>query len=114
MATNLKPLPAWLTVEERTAERWPMNFATSFTRHGGAEATDAHVMDLSTYGCLLATPGRTQLGGFVTLTLSQSLTVEGWIAWSKGDHAGLDFAHPLPGAVVEQMIVEYGHAAKQR
>ncbi len=111
MATNLKPLPAWLECDERKSERWPMNFATTFTRFGAVDPVAAQLVDLSTHGCLLSTPGRTQLGGFVTLALPRSLTVEGWIAWSKDGHAGLDFAHPLPLAVVKQMILEHGHAA---
>lgn len=89
-----------------------MDFATTVTRFGAVEPFAAQLVDLSTHGCLLATPGRPQLGGFVTLALPRSLTAEGWIAWSKDGHAGLDFAHPLPLAVVEQIIAEYGHAAK--
>ena len=114
MASNLKPLPAWLECDERKSKRWAMDFATTFTLARAIEPTPVQLVDLSTHGCLLSTQGRTQLGGFVTLALPRSLTVEGWIAWSKDGHAGLDFAHSLPLAVVEQMIGEHGHAAEQR
>lgn len=108
MATNLRPLPAWLAEDQRTAERWPMNAAGFLQTQVQPAQIGVRVADISTHGCLLAVPGGLPLGRHVTLTLPRSIAVEGWIAWSKGDYAGLDFSAPLPRAIVEQMITEHG------
>lgn len=72
------------------------------------------VADISTHGCLLVMPGGMALGRYVTLALPHSIAAEGWIAWSNGDHAGMDFAHPMPLPIVELMIGDHGHGAEQR
>ncbi|HEX8413799.1 MAG TPA: PilZ domain-containing protein [Sphingomicrobium sp.] len=114
MATNLKPLPAWLSLDERTAARWPMDVAAFVQTQVNPAQIGVRVVDVSTHGCLLAIPGGMPLGRYVGLALSQSLVVEGWIAWSKGDHAGLDFAHPLLAVVLEQILSEHGHTPLQQ
>lgn len=112
MATNLKPLPHWLSLDERKSERWPMDMAALLQTRIHPATIGVRVADISTLGCLLTMPGGMALGRCVTLTLPRSVVVEGWIAWSKTDHAGLDFARPLPVAVVEQMIREHGVASE--
>ena len=107
MGTNLKPLPGWLPLDERRAQRWPMDMPARLQTQMQAAKIGARVLDLSTGGCLLVVPGGMALGRYVTLTLPHSLAAEGWIAWSSGDHAGMDFAHAFPPALVDLLIREH-------
>ncbi|WP_445191237.1 PilZ domain-containing protein [Sphingomonas sp. Tas61C01] len=104
MTAQLKPLPAWLDLDERRADRRRMNIAAFLETQVHPTQIGVRVIDLSTDGCLLAVPGGLPLGRYVTLMLPGAVNVEGWIAWSKGDQAGLDYARSLPTAVVEQII----------
>lgn len=67
--------------------------------------TDVRIVDISKHGCLVAdVPGAT-VGSFLTIKLPNGLAMEGWIAWSKEDHAGVDFAHPLLPGILAQLVL---------
>ena len=107
MTAQLKPLPAWLDLDERQCARRQMNIAAFLTTQVHMAQVGVRVVDISTHGCLLAVPGGLPLGRYVALMLPGAVLVEGWIAWSKNDHAGMDYARSLPAAVVEQIISEH-------
>lgn len=107
MATNLKPLPVRADLDERKAECWPMDMAALLQTQMHPTQIGVRVADISTHGCLLAVSGGMALGRYGTLKMPGLIAAEGWIAWSKGDHAGMDFAHALPPALVDLLIREH-------
>jgi hypothetical protein len=111
MTAQLKPLPAWLDLDERRSERRQMDIAAFLQTQVHPAQVGVRVVDISTHGCLLAIPGGLPLGRYVTLTLPGLVSIEGWIAWSKNDQAGLDYARSLPPAVVERIISEHATLA---
>ena len=103
MAINLEPLPAWLDINERQAERCPLDLAATIQTARELGEHPIRVLDISTRGCLLALPGGTIVGRYATVNLPNGLAVEGWVAWSKDDRLGLDFARPLPTGVLAML-----------
>lgn len=107
MTAQLKPLPAWLDLDERRSERREMNIAAFLQTPVYPTQIGVRVIDISADGCLLVVPGGLALGRYVTLMLPGPIIVEGWIAWSKNDRAGLDYARSLPAAVLEQIVSDH-------
>ena len=48
------------------------------------------------------------VGSYSTVTLPNGLAMEGWVVWSKHDHAGIDFLHPLLPGVIAALIEPRG------
>lgn len=93
--------PAWLPNEERQQDRRAVNVAIVVDEpHRRLSAT---LIDLSTAGCRLRVSERLSLGAFVTVQLNATCDAKGWVAWSRGLEAGVDFSSMLPDAVVEEV-----------
>ena len=96
------PLPAWLAIDERKAARLPLGVTVMADSNLSGELA-VTIVDISTLGALLKTASKLTVGSFVTLKMNDTLTYGGWIAWTKGDFAGLDFANAMPEAVVRRL-----------
>lgn len=107
MALNLDPLPAWTALDERRARRRSLDVAASMATPVCPAVVGVRIADISTHGCQLVVPGGAATGRYVTVALPSSLAVEGWIAWSKDDRAGVDFAHPMPGPLLDWIVASH-------
>jgi len=60
------------------------------------------LVDLSTSGCrLLDHRGEFAPGDYLTFSLDGMVVVEGIVRWARGQHCGVEFLAPLPGALIE-------------
>lgn len=55
-------------------------------------------------GCRIETDLLVTVGTFVQIAIPTFADVQGWVAWSTAEAMGIDFAHPLPGKVLEYII----------
>ena len=108
MTLALAPLPAWLELDERRAERRTIAFDTTMMEGARREAITVRMTDISRFGCRLKLPSSTRVGRMVTLALPSAIAVEGAIAWTRDGRAGLDFSRPLPGMLIDRLISNHG------
>lgn len=111
MPENAAPaqLPDWLDLESRKAERVRIGLAAELFGNR-TERTSVRVLDLTSLGCRVAAAPSVSVGAFVTVAIPYFTDISAWVAWSKKDELGLDFANPLPSRVVEHVI---GLSARQ-
>ena len=86
-------------LDERRATRVPLRLA-AVMRSDKHPTQQVSVTDLTRYGCQVATHRRVTVGTFVTLDIPGYVDVFGWVAWTHESKLGIDFAHPLPPAVM--------------
>lgn len=100
------PYPQWLAREERKAERHGLALSGTAT---GARTIQQPVemVDLSPLGCRLRVVEPMRVGSYISLASGTAplgeARLEGWVAWSRPSECGIDFARPVPGALVEQI-----------
>lgn len=99
---NTAAFPSWLAAEERKADRIPVDWPASWASAKFAEE-DAHVCDITNLGCRLRTARNVGVGTFVTVKMPGVAEAPGWIAWTGPNEVGVDFSHPLPAAVIEDI-----------
>ena len=99
---NMKAHPTWLAREERQHDRLPVAITIDIDEPGRTQAV--MLTDLSPAGCRLQVSERLSLGRFVTVHLNDSVSAGGWVAWSRGQDAGVDFAAPLDDALVTETL----------
>lgn len=98
---NMASPPAWLPEEERQHDRRTVNVAILVDDPGGSRP--AMLVNLSNAGCRLQVSERLSLGAFITVQLSPTCEAKGWVAWSRGLEAGIDFSLCLPDDVVQKI-----------
>ena len=93
----------WTGKEQRTAVRIVVDWEASVTADKfGSRAVK--VTDCTTRGCRIETDLGVTVGTFVQIIIPCFTDVQGWVAWSSPAAIGIDFAHPLPGKVLEYII----------
>lgn len=113
MAPKSNALPQWLAADHRTAARWPIDLPAELAVRDRPGAAAVRVGDISALGCLLVVADETvAVGRFVTVTLPGHAPLEGWIAWCKQGHAGVDFAQPLDEAKVDEIIAGWVYPSR--
>ena len=95
--------PSWLDLEERRRVRAPLRLSVEVTGTH-LEATPADLIDLSDHGCRLRLVARVSIGTFLTVDVEEFTAFSGWVAWSRGQEIGLDFAHPAPKEVTQHLL----------
>ena len=104
--TPTASLPDWLPSDERKAFRILAQLSAEL-KGERLDPTPVALTDISELGCQIASLQKISVGSFVTLTVPNTTSFTGWVAW-KGEGAyGIDFAHPLLPAVVAP-VVELG------
>ena len=62
------------------------------------------LVDISMSGCrLLDHRGEFSSGDYLTFSLDGMVVVEGIVRWARGQHCGVEFLAPLPGALIEAL-----------
>jgi hypothetical protein len=98
--TNEKP--SWLALDERRALRIPAQIKVAI-QGARMSRTAVTLTDVSSLGCRVVSPQGVTVGSFVTLSVTDFTSFNGWIAWIGDGTYGLDFAHELPAPVVERL-----------
>jgi hypothetical protein len=68
------------------------------------ESTPALMMDVSGAGCRLRLVVQISTGTFLTVKVEGFTSYTGWVVWQRGQDVGLDFANPIPVAVVQHLV----------
>jgi hypothetical protein len=89
--------------EERKALRRPLNLSAELMAVH-LDATPVQVADVSRFGCRVCVSQKISIGSFVTVHVPEFTSFNGWVAWSRPGGMGLDWAHPLPQQVVDQLV----------
>jgi hypothetical protein len=95
--------PSSSALDERKAERFPAGVVAEI-RGERLEAGAVKLVDVSVLGCRVETNQNVTIGSFVTLIFQGFAGFDGWIAWRREGSYGIDFAHPLPSAVVHRIV----------
>lgn len=93
--------------EERRAVRIPVDWDAAVASPAGDESRCC-VLDISNRGCRIRTETTSSVGTCVNVLLPQFASVTGWVAWRADCEAGIDFAHPMPLAVFEEILRRNG------
>ena len=67
------------------------------------EQCRACATDISEAGCRIAVPTHINTGAFVTVEFEQSITGQGWVAWSTAGVIGVDFVVPMSPQAVARL-----------
>lgn len=86
----------WTGKEQRTAVR-----IVAADKFGSCAIK---ITDCTIRGCRIETDLSVTVGTFVQIAIPNFTDVQGWVAWSSPTAVGVDFAHPLPGKVLEYLI----------
>lgn len=96
--------PAWLAREERTADRIAVAWDAVLVSATSGIEMPCRMVDITSLGCRIRLEGAPSMGTHVTIAIPAFADVAGWIAWKAEGDAGIDFAHPLPGEVLTEVI----------
>ncbi len=101
---SFKPAaPEWAGKEQRTAVRILVNWEASVAAEKFGSCA-VKITDCTILGCRLETDLSVTVGTLVQIAIPNFTDVQGWVAWSSPTAIGVDFAHPLPGKVLEYVI----------
>lgn len=79
--------------------------ATGSCRTSRGMQWDIALVDLSCGGCQIEDPhGRLKLGEYVRLFIAGTGPHVAEIVWRQGPRAGIEFARPLPGRVLNRLV----------
>ncbi|WP_418066697.1 PilZ domain-containing protein [Sphingomonas endolithica] len=90
-------------LDERRAERFPARVVAEI-RGERLPPGEVKLVDVSVLGCRVEADHNVTVGSFVTLIFQGFAGFDGWIAWRRESSYGIDFAHPLPSAVVHRIV----------
>jgi hypothetical protein len=93
----------WSVLDERKAERFPVRVAAEIRGERLAPGA-VKLVDVSVLGCRVEADQNVTVGSLVTLVFQGFAGFNGWIAWRRESNYGIDFAHPLPSAVVHRIV----------
>lgn len=94
----------WLACQERKAERIPVLWDATLISAMSGDTLPCHMLDITHRGCRIRMTRVPSVGTHITIIVPAFTNVAGWIAWKARDEAGIDFAHPLPPAVLSEVI----------
>lgn len=104
MASAPTSYPAWLAGEERHAARRLLSLPARLAGERVRGDAIGRTMDITALGCRLAVAEPPPVGSYVAIDVAGCSGIAGWVAWSRNGQLGVDFAHPLPDAVVEHLL----------
>lgn len=109
MASTVRAVeyPAWLAREERQAQRvavaWEGTLRSLRSPH-----RPCRILDFTHLGCRVEVEDAPSMGTHVGIVVPAFAEVAGWIAWRSDGQVGIDFAHPLPDVVLQQVLLRNG------
>lgn len=89
--------------EQRTAARIVVKWEASVAADEFGSCA-VKITDCTNRGCRIECDLGVTVGTFLRIAIPRFTEVEGWVAWSSPSAIGVDFAHPLPGRVLEYLI----------
>lgn len=105
----MAPHVAPILCDERRAIRIPVDWDAAVTSPAGGK-NRCCVLDISNRGCRIREEATSSVGTCVNVLLPQFASVTGWVAWRADCEAGIDFAHPLQPAVLEEILRRNGRS----
>jgi len=102
-ATEPTVYPAWLAHGERQAERLTVKWEATVACMK-FDPEPCAVLDITHLGCRLQLSRDVTVGTYITVRVPDFANIEGWVAWSKAQQIGVDFSHPLPAAIVSEIM----------
>lgn len=91
----------------RKASRRPARGEVAI-RSSHGDRTQARLHDFSAFGCNIITDAPwLRLGSFITLTLSEDVTVQAIVRWVRDGSCGVEFLRPLPYAEAELLSAQF-------
>lgn len=99
--------PAWLAQEERKADRVPVAWEATVRSLKSGDAP-CRILDFTQLGCRIGSEDPPAMGSHVSVIVPGFAEVVGWIVWRGNEQAGVDFAHPLPDAVLQEVVRRNG------
>jgi hypothetical protein len=109
MGSNPEPqnYPSWLAREERTAHRVAVSWEATICSPTLEDAA-CRILDITHLGCRLSSEHPPRTGTLVTVAIPEFAGITGWIAWRSNGEVGIDFAHPMPTAVLDEIVRRNG------
>ena len=102
MATNVAQLDQF-DAEQRRAGRQLVAVDRATVRGHGETAQDARLLDLSIYGCRLASSGEHAAGDRLWLRLDGGWPIPATVVWFDGERLGCRFDHPIASNVMRDL-----------
>ena len=96
--------PTWLACEERQAHRVAVAWEGVLCSIGSA-GRPCRILDFTHLGCRVQVEEAPSMGSRVGIVIPAFAEVVGWIAWRADGQAGIDFAHPLPDDLLQDILV---------
>lgn len=92
-------------IEQRAAFRHPVVLQRGSVRQHGAPAHDARLVDLSIYGCRVATDAGIKADDRLWLRFEGSRPVAARAVWSEGGNIGCLFDEPLDKVLFRRLTL---------
>jgi hypothetical protein len=92
-------------IEQRRAFRHPVVLQRGSIRHHGTHAHDAQLIDLSIYGCRVASETRVKPDDRLWLRFEGSRPVAATAVWCDGENIGCLFDEPLDKALFRRLTL---------
>lgn len=103
MATDVWQLHASDSAEHRRAGRHAIVVSRASVRGMGEQPADATLIDLSIYGCRIATACVHGAGDRLWLRLDGGWPIPATVVWADGERLGCRFDQPIAGSVVREL-----------
>ncbi len=99
--------PSWLTQEERKSDRVTVAWRGTISSVK-FDAEMCSIRDVTQLGCRIVLAHAVSVGTYVSISIPHIDRLEGWVAWNRESEIGIDFSHPLPIAVLDELIRRNG------
>lgn len=104
MATDIRQWQTEAPAEQRRAERHEVAVSRASVRGMGRTPADAVLLDISIYGCRIATGAEHPAGERLWLRLDGSWPIPTTVVWSDGDRMGCRFDQPIAGSMMRDLV----------
>ena len=92
-------------IEQRAVIRHPVVLQRASVRQHGCPAHEAQLVDLSVYGCRVATDANVEANDRLWLRFEGSRPVAGRAVWCEGGNIGCLFDEPLDKALFRRLTL---------
>ena len=103
MATDVWAKHTAEATELRRAGRHTVVVSRATVRGQGQLAEDAELLDLSIYGCRVASTGEHEAGDRLWLRLDGGWPIPATVVWTDGERLGCRFDQPIAGSTMRDL-----------
>lgn len=97
-----------LTLDRRSAARWSVPGFQLLVRRIGGFSFDLELENVSTSGCRVEMVEECATGEDVITRFPQLEPLGGWVRWTLGTTAGVEFIRPIHPAVFDALLARLG------